>query len=143
MDLDMAPLLLGYRDPKVLLLTLAGPRPLLLECPPELRVQPMPPEPPLPEVRPLRGKPRGDWGDVPPPEVPRRTPEIPVDPRTAFRHRRPTTPQVGPRTRADQPAEAKAADAPVSDIIIVPQMAAFRASDQGVKALLTYLRTAQ
>ena len=138
----MAPLLLGYRDEKVLLLTFAGPRPLLLDCPPELRVQPSL-EPLLPEARPLRGKPRSDWGDVPPPEVPRRTPEIPADPRTAFRHRRPTTPQVGPRTRADQPTEAKAADAHVSDLLIVPKMAAFRVSDQGIKALVTYLRTAQ
>jgi hypothetical protein len=138
----MTTLLLGLSGPPTLLLTLAGERPLLLECPPELRVRPS--EPPPPEPPPLRAKPRDDWGHEPPPETPRRVPEVPpIDPRTLLRGRRAPPAPPGPRTRASEPAATRASEKPVADLVIVPASPGFRASEQGVKALVTYLRTAQ
>lgn len=154
----MATLLLGYTGPRFLLLTFVGERPLLLECPPELRRTAAPPadedeaefRPPstMPEAPPLvRTRPRIDpdrvWQDeAPPPPTDRpRPPEKHLDPRTAFK-RRGHAPPAG-TTRSIPPATIKAADQPTHDHVIVSSNPTFRASDQGIKALIVYLRTSQ
>lgn len=163
----MTTLLLGYRHTPVLLLGFTGPRPLLLGCSAELkaaaaRAIPTPatgatiavraPEAEQDRAASAQGlaeeararRAVSDWGDDTPPASDRpRPPEVHIDPRTVFRRRTPPTAPVGPRARASEPAIPAAADQPVADYIIVPQLASFRASEQGVKALITYLRTSQ
>ena len=72
-----------------------------------------------------------------------RAPEVQIDPRTVFKRR--TAPPVagGPRQRGAEPAILVAAEQPVADFLIIPSNPTFRASEQGVKAVITYLRTAQ
>lgn len=164
-------LLLPYRPARgtpLLLLTLAGERPLLLTGPPapavvagagapeaalsaavngevvELDEEFAPPStmPPLPEnePKPLRVRGRDEWFDEPPPEMrPRRVPEVQIDPRTVFKQK----PQAPHRAAPQKVASIPLADGPVCDMVIVPQLPSFRASEQGVKSLLAYLRTSQ
>jgi|GEM_PF-4971486 len=154
----MATLLLGFDRPRFLLLTLAGGRPLLLECPAEFRVTPdeddapmaqrtstMPPPPPLPTVKArLRVNPNHVWQDDPPPLSEReRAPDVQLDPRNLFRRRNAQVAPVGPRLRAAEPAAVEASPDATHDHIIVSGNAGFRASDQGIKAVLTYLRNTQ
>jgi len=151
----MTTLLLGYRHTPVLLLGLAGPRPLLLEYPAELRVAAAEArareeaEAVAQSAKALAEEARARraeraWGDEALPDAGRaRSPEAQIDPRTVFRRRPPPPAPAGPRARGAEPAILVAADQPVADFVIVPQSATFRASEQGVKALVTYLRTAQ
>ncbi len=152
----MTTLLLGFDGPRFPLLTLAGGRPLLLECPAELRVaapevetpvalhaSTMPPPPPLVKTR-ARIDPNHVWQDEPPPPSAReRRPEVHIDPRTIFKRRKAPAGTVGPRTRELEPVMIEAAVEATHDHIIVPGNPGFRASEQGAKALLAYLRTAQ
>ena len=138
-------LLLGYSGPRYLLLTLAGPRPLLLTCPPELRfvaeaaaslhsLQATAPAP-------LRDDPPRRVEDRPPVNDRPRPPDKHIDPRTVFK-RKPAE-AVGPRTRAAEPPHTAAASAATHDHTIIPTNPGFRVAEQGVKALVTYLRTSQ
>jgi len=146
-------LLLGFDGPCFLLLTLAGERPLLLECPAELRVAALAPEEPAalqtttmprpPRVVKTRSRidPNHVWQDDPPPPSGReRRPEVHIDPRTVFK--RHGTVAIVPRARGDGPKPEQGAE-PTHDHVLVPGNPGFRASEQGIKALLTYLRTAQ
>lgn len=146
----MGKLLIGFTGSRFKLLTWAGPRPLLLECPPELR--PPPPAPPEPEPmrspEPLRRtKPRVDpdhlWQDEPPPPPSRpRPPDKFIDPRTVFKRR--GAGRFSGTARRSQPSPSTvAADEAIHDFIIIPGNPAFRAAERGVKSLVNYLRTAQ
>lgn len=154
----MTTLLLGFDGPRFPLLTLAGGRPLLLECPAELRVaapEPedpaalrvgtMPPPPPLVKAARMRIDPNHVWQDAPPPPPSERErgPEVHIDPRTVFKRRGQPQPTAGPRSRAAEPQAIEAAAEATHDHLIVPGNPGFRASEQGVKALLTYLRNTQ
>lgn len=84
------------------------------------------------------------WRESPPPPPSRpRPPEPHIDPRTVFK-RRATMPTMhaalAPRPKAEP---EKVADAATTDYIILPQNPGFRVSEQGVKSLVTYMRTAQ
>lgn len=144
-------LLLTYRPlgPPTLLL---GYYPAVVDAPPETR----PVEAPTPLDVPLDLEPRSTMpplppptpptksGDAfaetpPPPGRPRTHPEVQVDPRTVFKQRsRPT--RLEPRTAAPT---LPLADQPVTDLLIAPQLPSFRASEQGVKAVISYLRATQ
>lgn len=156
----MTTLLLGFDGPRFLLLTLAGERPLLLECPPEFRVaisddedaatphhtSTMPPPPPLPLVKArLRIDPNHVWQDDPPPPSEReRSPDVQLDPRTLFKNKKKPVPTaLVPRPRSEDAKLVQAADEATHDHLIVPGNPGFRASDQGIKAVLTYLRNTQ
>jgi len=99
--------------------------------------------PAAPAPRPLKAQRSTSLLDETPPPPPSRPrpPEVQLDPRTAFRRAgqasrvaRPTEPRVAPNV---------ASDTPVADLLIVPQAPSFRASEQGVKAVLGYLRNSQ
>ena len=177
-------LLLGYSDPKVLLLTWAGPRYLLLPAPAGVRSEAAlprdPPQvplqaaaqpppiasapassptsgptmpshlhttsmPPPPAPRPLKVQ-RSDslLDETPPPPSSRpRPPEVHLDPRTAFRRGGQASRVGTSRVQAPTRAPEAASDGPIADLVIVPQMPTFRASEQGVKAVLGYLRNSQ
>jgi len=98
--------------------------------------------PPLPEIAPVKARTSSDiFSETPPPEArPRLRPEIQADPRTVFKQRGTT-----PNRFVPQAAEAalKIADGPVTDLMVVPLLPSFRCSEQGVKALLGYLRSTQ
>lgn len=136
-------LLLGYSGPRYLLLTLAGPRPLLLTCPPELRFVAQVAEPvaSLPAAAPLRAESSRRVEDRPPVNDRPRPPDKYVDPRTVFKRKPAET--VGPRTRASEPPHTAAAASATHDHAIIPTNPGFRVAEQGVKALVTYLRTSQ
>lgn len=147
----MATLLLGHVGPRVLLLTFQGPRPLLLGCAPELMQRaappaevaaPAPPPEPLRRVVPARDPDRVWQDESPPPAERPRAPEVAIDPRTVFK-RRGAPPATFGVVRERSSEAVGAAEGPTHDFVIVPGNPAFRASEQGVKALITYLRTAQ
>lgn len=80
------------------------------------------------------------FGEKPPPQGrPRTQPEVQVDPRTVFKQRgRPT--RLEPRAATPT---LPLADQAVTDLMIVPQLPSFRASEQGIKAVINYLRATQ
>lgn len=99
--------------------------------------------PPLPEIAPVKARTGGDaFSEAPPPEArPRVRPEIQADPRTVYKQRgRATETRLAPR---EPVAPMQIADGPVMDLIIVPQLPGFRASEHGIKAVVGYLRTTQ
>jgi hypothetical protein len=98
--------------------------------------------PPLPEIAPVKARTSTDiFSETPPPEArPRLRPEIHADPRTVFRQRGQPSARLEPRAAE---AAVKIADGPVTDLMVVPLLPSFRCSEQGVKALLGYLRSTQ
>lgn len=97
--------------------------------------------PPPPPPAPLRARSNDAFADTPPPPGrPRTRPEVQVDPRTVFKQKPRPSERLEPR--APTPSLALA-DQPITDIVIVPQLATFRASEQAIKSLLSYLRATQ
>jgi len=98
--------------------------------------------PPLPEITPVLVRSSNDaFSEGPPPAArPRLRPEIHADPRTVFKQRGREPTRLEPK--AVTPS-VRIADGPVMDLLIVPQLPSFRASEQGVKAVVGYLRSTQ
>jgi hypothetical protein len=97
--------------------------------------------PPPPPPTPLRAKSNDAFSDSPPPPGrPRTRPEVQVDPRTVFKQKPRPSERLEPR--APTPSLALA-DQPITDIVIVPQLPTFRASEQAIKSLVSYLRATQ
>lgn len=97
--------------------------------------------PPPPPPTPLRARSNDAFGETPPPPGrPRTRPEVQVDPRTVFKQK----PRPSDRLEPRPPSPSLAlSDQPITDIVIVPQLATFRASEQAIKSLLSYLRATQ
>lgn len=97
--------------------------------------------PPPPPPTPLRAKSNDAFAETPPPPGrPRTRPEVQVDPRTVFKQKPRPSERLEPRLPTPSLALS---DQPITDIVIVPQLPTFRASEQAVKSLLSYLRATQ
>lgn len=97
--------------------------------------------PPPPPPTPLKARSNDAFSDSPPPPGrPRTRPEVQVDPRTVFKQKPRPSERLEPR--APTPS-LQLSDQPITDLVIVPQLPTFRASEQAIKALLSYLRATQ
>jgi hypothetical protein len=135
-------LLIGY-TPVAAAADTNAPRAQVEVAPPPIPLgdEPTPTTMPPLKAPPLRAKSNDAFAETPPPAGRARThPEVAVDPRTVFKQRARPSGRLEPTPTADS---IPLSEGPITDMLIIPQLAGFRASEQGVKAVLGYLRSTQ